>query len=83
MSARRQRRSQQDAEFKQMLVRMPVQLLGLIDAAAKANWRSKTSEVVMRLQASFEGESINEHGVIVSTRPALTSDQKTGGYTCA
>ena len=36
-----------------------------IDAAAKANYRSRTAEILYRLDASAEGESIGEHGEIV------------------
>lgn len=80
---RRTKRVREKGEFRMLLVRMPPDLFELIDKARRANYRSKTAETIQRLRASFEGESINEHGVIVSTRPALTSDQKTGGHRCA
>lgn len=36
-----------------------------LEAAAKAGFRSLTAEILMRLRASMENESIDEHGVIV------------------
>jgi hypothetical protein len=73
-----------------MSAALPVEMLRLPPAmkedlmrAARANYRRPNAELLMRLQASFECESINEHGVIVSSRPAVTSDQTPGGHTCA
>lgn len=47
------------------LLRLPPQMLSHIDAAARANYRTRTAEIQCRLEASIEGESIDEHGVIV------------------
>lgn len=59
------KRPGQDAEWKSLLLRLPVGLFKHIDAAADANYRSRTGEIIARLEASAEGESVNEHGVIV------------------
>lgn len=40
-----------------------------IDAAAEANYRSRTAEIIARLERSMDGESVNEHGVIVRVLP--------------
>jgi len=44
---------------------MPEDLISLLKDAAKANFRSRSAEMVYRLRASFENQSIDEHGVIV------------------
>lgn len=36
-----------------------------IDAAAEANYRSRTAEILARLEATTAGESFDDHGVIV------------------
>lgn len=54
-----------DEAHKNVLIRLPVSVLEHIDAAAKAGFRSRTAEVVKRLLETMEGESIDEHGVIV------------------
>ena len=59
------KRAGQDTEWKSILLRMPVDLFKHIDAAAEANYRSRTAEILARLDASAVGESIGEHGVIV------------------
>lgn len=59
------KRAGQDTEWKSILLRMPVDLFKHIDAAAQANYRSRTAEILARLEATTEGESIGEHGVIV------------------
>ncbi len=59
------KRTSQDDEWKAVLLRMPIALFKHIDAAAGANYRSRTAEILARLQASAEGESVGEHGVIV------------------
>lgn len=59
------KRAGQDVEWKSILLRMPVDLFKHIDAAAKSNYRSRTAEILARLDASTVGESIDEHGVIV------------------
>lgn len=51
--------------WKPILLRMPVGLLAHIDAAAQAAHRTRTAELLMRLDASAVGESIDEHGAIV------------------
>lgn len=48
-----------------VLSRMPQELIDLLDTAANASFRSRSAEMVYRLQASFENESIDEHGCIV------------------
>lgn len=58
-------RAGQNTAWKPILLRMPVGLLAHIDAAAAAGHRSRTAEVLMRLEASAVGESIDGHGVIV------------------
>ena len=59
------KRAGQDTEWKSILLRMPVGLFKHIDAAAEANYRTRTAEILFRLEESAQGESINEHGVIV------------------
>lgn len=59
------KRAGQDTEWKSILLRMPVELFKHIDAAAQANYRSRTAEILARLEATTVGESIDEHGVIV------------------
>ena len=59
------KRAGQDEEWHAVLLRMPMTLSEHIDAAAKANYRSRTAEILYRLDASAEGESIGEHGEIV------------------
>ena len=59
------KRAGQDTEWKSILLRMPVDLFKHIDAAAEANYRSRTAEILLRLEASTSGESIGEHGEIV------------------
>lgn len=59
------KRAGQDEEWKSVLLRMPMALFKHIDAAAEANYRSRTAEILSRLDASVEGESFDEHGVIV------------------
>ena len=59
------KRAGQDAEWKAILLRMPMALVKHIDAAAEANYRSRTAEILARLDASAVGESIGDHGVIV------------------
>lgn len=51
---------------KQVLIRLPVDAIAKLDAAAKAQHRSRTAEIWSRLEASLEGESIDEHAVIVT-----------------
>lgn len=58
-------RAGQNTAWKPILLRMPVGLLAHIDAAAAAGHRSRTAELLMRLEASALGESIGEHGEIV------------------
>ena len=45
---------------------LPIKML---DAAAKANHRSRSKEIIRRLEASMANESIDEHGVIVVHSP--------------
>ena len=59
------KRTGQDMEWKSILLRMPVDLFKHIDAAAEANYRSRTAEILVRLEATTVGESLDEHGVIV------------------
>lgn len=48
-----------------MSIRLPADLLVHLRAAAGASCRSLNKEIEYRLQASAEGESVGEHGVIV------------------
>ena len=58
------------AEWKQVLVRMPAQMVEHLDRCADVMYRSRTAEILMRLEQSMEGESIDEvHGVILTHRP--------------
>lgn len=50
---------------KRVLLRLPPELLNHIDAAAKAQYRTRTAEILCRLETSISGESIDRHGVIV------------------
>ncbi|MEQ1660295.1 MAG: Arc family DNA-binding protein [Hylemonella sp.] len=53
-----------------VLARLPQELIDHIDACAEANCRSRSAEIRFRLEASIEGESIDEHGVIVQRTPS-------------
>lgn len=53
-----------------VLIRLPYELLDRLDKFAAAGYRSRTGEIVMRLEASVENQSIDEHGVIVEHIPA-------------
>lgn len=54
-----------------VLSRMPQELIHLLDAAANASFRSRSAEMVYRLQTSFENESIDEHGcIVVQAKPS-------------
>ena len=55
--------------FPPFSIRMPPELVARLNAAATANGRSTGREAVRRLEASFENESIDEHGVIVVHSP--------------
>ncbi len=55
---------------RRFLVTLPSDLLERLDAFAKASYRSRNAEVVMRLAASMAYESIDDHGVIVRRVPA-------------
>ena len=63
------KRQGQGNRWNGVLLRCPVGLLKHLDACAKANYRSRTSEILARLEASAEGESVNEHGAIVRSLP--------------
>lgn len=67
---------------RDMTVRLPVVLIDRLDAFAAAGFRSRSAEIAMRLQASFAGEVINAHGVIVSSALPLKSDQTPRGHIC-
>ena len=54
----------------QVLLRIPKDLLDRLDQVAKASYRSRTSEVNLRLELSLANESVNEHGVIVVQAPS-------------
>lgn len=54
-----------------IVARMPEDLISLLEGAAKASFRSRSAEMVYRLRASFENQSIDEHGVIVHHVPAV------------
>jgi hypothetical protein len=49
----------------QFLLRIPTETLDKVKRIAAASHRKTTSEIVMRLEASMENQSIDEHGVIV------------------
>lgn len=49
-----------------VLLRLDDEVLAHIDVCAAANYRSRSAEICARLAASTEGESIDEHGVIVA-----------------
>ena len=47
------------------MIRMPAGLREHLMACADANYRSLATEICARLETSIEGESLDEHGVIV------------------
>lgn len=55
--------------YTQLLLRMPIDVRLKLSAFAKASYRSLTGEIVLRLEASLENQSIDEHGVIVVHSP--------------
>jgi len=64
-SQRPKKRGLKKSLYKYMLVKLPIDLAQKIDVFSAAAWRTQTAEIVRRLEASFENESIDEHGVIV------------------
>ena len=48
-----------------VLIRLPQDVIEHMDAAASAQFRSRSGEIRFRLEASMANESIDEHGVIV------------------
>jgi len=44
-------------DTKKVLVRMPADLVGELDEAAREEHRSRTAEIVKRLEESFEKEA--------------------------
>ena len=54
---------------KRILLRVPADMLAHFDACAVAGYRTRTAELLMRLEASMANESIDEHGVIVVRAP--------------
>lgn len=68
---KRQPRSTDRLTHKAVLVRLEIGLLAQIDAMAEAGYRSRTAEINLRLEQSLQGESIDEHGVIVRHVPGL------------
>lgn len=65
-----------------VLVRMPVAMYEHLDRAARVNWRTRTAEILQRLQASMDTESFDEHGCIVRhAAPAgnVSADPTRGG----
>ena len=57
-----------------VLVRMPKTMKAQLKSFSRAGYRTVTAEILWRLAASLEGESINEHGVIVSTPARVKSE---------
>ena len=53
-----------------VLISFPRAVLAAVDAAAKENWRSRTSEVVVRLESTFW----DEHGAILHATGNKASD---------
>ena len=59
-----------DEHIAPVVVRLPADLVAMLDAAAKAGFRSRSAEIRMRLEASLVNQSIDEHGVIVTRTAA-------------
>lgn len=68
------------AGFVMLTTRVPATLVDKLDQLARASYRSRTGELVQRLEASMDGQWVNEHGAIVSTTRAGKSDQQRGGH---
>lgn len=71
-----------DGLFRQVLLRLPAEMVEHLDRAADVGFRSRTSEVIKRIEQSMQGESFDEHGVIVrQTQPARNGvgEQPAGG----
>ncbi len=68
------KRPPRSPDWKDVLLRMPMKVVAHIDAAASANYRSRTAEINARLEASMEGESFDAHGVIVRIRRRPSSE---------
>lgn len=64
------RRAGNGTEWRPILLRMPVEMLQHIDRCADAMYRTRTAEILLRLQESIEGESFDDHGVIVTRSAA-------------
>lgn len=54
---------------KPLLIRIDADLLDHLGSCAKANYRSRSSEILWRIDMSVEGELIDEHGRIVKQLP--------------
>ena len=65
--ARRRVGPANDATF---MFRLPQAVKDKLVAFAWANHRGSNEELLLRLEASFENQSIDEHGVIVQHIPA-------------
>ncbi|MBL8387028.1 MAG: Arc family DNA-binding protein [Hydrogenophaga sp.] len=69
-------------KFFQVLLRMPVEMVEHMDKASKASYRSRTGEILMRLEESMRGESFDAHGCIVKSIPSgvhAPTDNRSGG----
>lgn len=71
-----------DGRFRHVILRLPAEMVEHLDRAADAGFRSRTTEVIKRLEQSMQGESFNEHGAIVrQAQPARNgvTEQPAGG----
>lgn len=61
----RRKRQNPGPGYANFLIRIPKPLLAKAKRFAVVSRRSATAEIVFRLSESLEGQSIDEHGVIV------------------
>jgi metal-responsive CopG/Arc/MetJ family transcriptional regulator len=57
-----------------VLISFPRAVLAEVDKAAKRNWRSRTSEVVVRVESTFW----DEHGRMLPQRAPVATEKKRG-----
>lgn len=63
------------------LLLMSDEVKAAIEKAACGNYRTRTAEINMRLEASFKNEVVFDHGVMVATAPLLKSDRTPRSHT--
>lgn len=74
------RRQAGSGRAKRFLLRLPEEMMTHIDACAAASFRKRNAEILMRLKASMDHESMDEHGVIIVAPQRAASDSARRGH---